>query len=107
MPTTPLIAMPSTKIRIRFQRCRSMPGRCRDRASLGDATLDSSVAATLAGAIPMRRLAVPFVAMNLPDPFELQNYIHLIQPLAEDTPPMTVPPRVFFKPFEPVKVPAK
>ena len=41
--------------------------------------------------------------MNLPDPFELQGYIRLPNPLAEDFQPMAVPPRVLLKPNEPVK----
>ena len=74
-----------------------------DRAPLSDATLEASIAAVLRSVIPLRALAVPFAPMNLPDPFELQGYIRLPNPLAEDFQPMAVPPRVLLKPNEPVK----
>jgi hypothetical protein len=83
-PTMPNLARPTT-----------------DRAPLTDATLEASLAAVLRTAIPLRRLTVPFVPMNLPDPFELQDVILVQRPLDEDFQPMPVPPRILVRPIEP------
>ncbi|MCI0642475.1 MAG: hypothetical protein L0Y72_03315 [Gemmataceae bacterium] len=55
----------------------------RDRASLGDATFEFSVAAAL-GAVQVRRAGpLPFAPFNLPDPFEHSQAVRLRIEVAE------------------------
>ena len=78
-----------------------------DRAPLSDATLESSAAAVEGSNASVRTKTVPFVPMNIPDPFELQSMIRLQQPLVEDSQPMAVTPAFFQKPNEAGKAPLR
>jgi hypothetical protein len=102
LQTGPLVALPSADSNVRAP-VPILARPATDRAPLTDATLESSMAAVLRAAIPLRLLTVPFVPQNLPDPFELQNSIRMPNPLEEDFQPMAVPPRVLLKTTEPVK----
>ena len=96
LPTTALVALPSVDV----NKPPPLPilGRpTNDRASLADATMEASVAAALAGPIPLRQKAVPFVPINLPDPFELQQLIRLANPPPDNAPPMAMPGRILQK----------
>ena len=55
-----------------------------DRAPLDDPTADASWTAAVAAAPPVRTAPVPFLRLNLPDPFELRDAIRLRHPPAED-----------------------
>jgi hypothetical protein len=62
-----------------------------DRASLGDPSLDASIAAAQAKLQPARSQPVPFQAMNLPEPFEHVRAVRLRVPLEEaPQPPLTL-----------------
>jgi hypothetical protein len=94
MPTTPLIVLPIVDV-TQPPPLPILATPTSDRAPLSDATLDASIAAALAQAIPSRVEQVPFTAINLPEPFELQQMIRLPNPPAELTQPMPVPVRIF------------
>jgi hypothetical protein len=65
----------------------------KDRASLADPTLEASVAAAL-GALTLHRAApVPFVPINLPDPFEHSEAVRLRYPPDELPMPPPITPR--------------
>jgi hypothetical protein len=63
-----------------------------DRVSVEDPTADLSTARIVHTVLPVPRLAVPFLRLMLPDPFELAGQIRL-PPMPElATAPVTVPP---------------
>ena len=63
----------------------------KDRASLGDPTLEASLAAALKRLTPARDRPVPFTPLNLPDPFEHLRYGQLRNPPAESATPPVIP----------------
>jgi hypothetical protein len=101
--TVPVVAVPVIDVDVP----PTLPNLARptpDRVPLTDATLEASIAAALKMAIPLRSVTVPFVPLNLPDPFELQDLNRIRKPLDEDFQPMAVPPQILVRPIEqPVK----
>lgn len=65
----------------------------RDRAALGDPSLDHSIATALSAPMPVRTQPVPFAPMNLPNPFEHHGPARLRTTPPEDTTPPLVTPR--------------
>ncbi len=63
----------------------------KDRASLGDPALEASLAAALKAITPARSQPVPFVPLNIPDPFEHVRWGHLRNPPEENPMPPTIP----------------
>jgi hypothetical protein len=65
----------------------------RDRASLGDISLEASVAAAQAKLTPARSQTVPFQPQNLPDPFENSRAVRFRTPPDElAQPPLSLQP---------------
>jgi hypothetical protein len=64
-----------------------------DRAPLGDPTLEASVAAALGEPLPLRTTPVPFLRLNLPDPFENSLAVRLRTPHEENPTPVPSTPR--------------
>lgn len=63
-----------------------------DRASLGDPSLEASLVAALINVLPTRTLPVPFMAFNLPNPFEFHGSANLRTPPPEEPlPPIALP----------------
>jgi hypothetical protein len=66
-----------------------------DRAPLGDATMEASVALALQTVFLPRTASVPFAPINLPDPFELRRTVELRDPPPEEgVPPLVTFPRL-------------
>lgn len=65
----------------------------RDRGSLANPSYDASLLAALAQVQALRLLQVPFVPLNLPDPFEHSQAVRLRFPPDEDPQPAPVTPR--------------
>jgi hypothetical protein len=57
-----------------------------DRAPLSDPAEEISRAAALAGSVSPRSMPVPFVRLNLPDPFENRKQVRLRKPPEEELP---------------------
>jgi len=99
LPTTALVAIPELVDVNKPQPLPILsPTPTSDRPSLADATLEASVAVTMSKSIPSRATPVPFVAMNLPDPFENQQYIRLPNPPPEEGPLLTIPAPILVVP---------
>jgi hypothetical protein len=101
LPTTLLVALPARDVNEPIP-VPILSTPLSDRASLADATLEASISAALAQAIPLRDQTVAFAPMNLPDPFELRETVKLTNPPPESDVPMANPPRILLNP-----VPAK
>jgi hypothetical protein len=65
----------------------------KDRASLGDPALQASVDAALRQFTLVRDRPLPFVALNLPDPFEHIRWGQLLNPPEENPMPPVIPLR--------------
>ncbi len=92
LPTKPLIRLPSLDV----QTPLPIPILAQpklDRASLGDPALDASVAAALQQFMPARIGPVPFVPLNLPDPFENIRHGQFRNPPDENAMPPAIPLR--------------
>ncbi|MBI2808976.1 MAG: hypothetical protein HYX68_28670 [Planctomycetes bacterium] len=90
LPTQPLLRLPS--------RDASAPAPLpilaqpkADRASLGDPSFEASVAVALKDLSPSRDEPVPFLPLNLPDPFEHLRYGQLRNPPEESAMPPVIP----------------
>src|SRR5437660_12555718 len=60
-----------------------------DRGPFVDPTRDASTAAVLKTPMPGRKRPVPFVPVDLPDPFERRQTVQFPKPLVEDSMPIT------------------
>jgi hypothetical protein len=90
LPTEPLAAAfaPDTNVPLELPiLAKPQP----DRASLGDQTLEASVAAALKPLSPARTQPVPFTPLNLPDPFENIQVGRLRNPPEESSQPPVIP----------------
>lgn len=66
----------------------------KDRASLADPSLESSIAAALAEVTLSRTSPVPFAPVNLPDPFENRQAVRVTNTPPEETQPAIRSPRL-------------
>jgi hypothetical protein len=93
LPTKPLIKLPAVDTNTPLP----LPTLARplvDRASLGEPAFEASLLAAMKRFMPAREKPAPFVAYNLPDPFEHVRYGQLRYPPEEiATPPVMVIPR--------------
>jgi hypothetical protein len=90
LPTKPLIKLPSVDVHTPLP-IPILAQPAKDRASLGDPTLQASLDATLKNISPKRERPVPFTALNLPDPFENMRYVQLRNPPEENPTPPVIP----------------
>ncbi len=60
-----------------------------DRGPFVDPTLDLSTEAVLRAPLPGRKRPIPFVAINLPDPYERRQSVKLLMTLEENPTPVT------------------
>jgi hypothetical protein len=65
-----------------------------DRASLEDASLESSHVASLAGVMPVRTIAAPYMRFTIPNPFEHREAVQSKTALEEDPTPVTSTPKL-------------
>ena len=92
MATTPLIRLLSVDVNEALPLPILGPA-VSDRASLGDPSLEASVAAAQAKLSPARSQPAPFQAQNLPDPFENSQAVRLRNPPDElPEPPLSIRP---------------
>ena len=89
-PAGPLLRLPSVNVEQPIP-VPILAKPQRDRASLADPTLEVSVAAALTPLTPRRAGPVPFVPINLPDPFEHGHAIRLRNPPDEAPLPQIAP----------------
>jgi hypothetical protein len=93
LPTKPLIKLPAVDTNTPLP----LPTLARplaDRASLGEPAFEASLLAAMKRYTPAREKPAPFVAYNLPDPFEHVRYGQLRNPPEESAmPPVMVIPR--------------
>lgn len=90
LPTKPLIRLPSVDTTAPLP----IPILARplvDRASLGEPAFESSLSAAMKPFMPARDRPVPFIAYNLPDPFEHVRYGQLRNPPEENATPPVMP----------------
>ncbi len=92
LPTKPLIQLPAVDVEVPLP-LPILAHPKSDRASLDDATLETSQAAALERVRPRRSGPVPFVPVNLPDPFENIRAGGLRNPPAESDQPPPLPIR--------------
>jgi hypothetical protein len=92
LPTTPLIRLPSLDVDAPLP-IPILAQPQKDRASLGDPSLEASLAAALKRITPTRDRPVPFVPLNLPDPFEHMRSGQLRNPPEENPMPPVIPLR--------------
>jgi hypothetical protein len=90
LPTKPLIKLPSLDVHTPLP-IPILAQPAKDRASLGDPALQASLDATLKQIAPKRERPVPFIPLNLPDPFENVRYGQLRNPPEENPMPPVVP----------------
>lgn len=91
LPAGPLVRVPSVNVEQPIP-LPILAQPQRDRASLADPTLEASVAAALAKVSAGRAAPVPFVPINLPDPFEHSQAVRLrYTPDELPTPPPITP----------------
>ena len=90
LPTQPLIRLPSLDVHSPLP-IPILATPQQDRASLGDPALQASVHAALKRFTPTRDRPVPFVPLNLPDPFEHIRAGQLRNPPQENPMPPVIP----------------
>jgi hypothetical protein len=88
LPTQALIRLPSVDVHAPLP-IPILAQPTKDRASLGDPTLEASLDAALTRFTPTRDRPVPFMPINLPDPFEHVRYGQLRHPPEESATPPT------------------
>ena len=92
LPTKPLIRLPSLDVDTPLP-IPILAQQQKDRASLGDPALEASLSAALKRLTPARSQPVPFMALNLPDPFEHVRTGQLRNPPDENPMPPVIPLR--------------
>lgn len=90
LPTKPLIRLPSLDVDTPLP-IPILAQQQKDRASLGDPALEASLSAALKRLTPARSRPVPFMALNLPDPFEHVRAGQLRNPPDENPMPPLIP----------------
>jgi hypothetical protein len=90
LPTKPLIKLPSLDVHTPLP-IPILAQPVKDRAPVSDPALEASLDATLKRITPKRERPVPFVPINLPDPFENVRYGQLRNPPAENPMPPVIP----------------
>jgi hypothetical protein len=90
LPTKPLIRLPSLNVAAPAP-IPILAQPTRDRASLAEPAFEASLWAALKPFSPVRDRPVPFVPLNLPDPFEFQRYGPLRNPPEENATPPAIP----------------
>lgn len=90
LPTKPLIKLPSLDIHTPLP-IPILAQPAKDRAPLSDPALEASLDATLKRITPTRERPVPFVPLNLPDPFENVRYGQMRNPPDENPVPLVIP----------------
>ena len=90
LPTSPLVRLPSLDIHAPLA-IPILAQPVKDRASLGEPAFESSLAAAMKSFTPTRDRPVPFVAYDLPDPFEHLRYGQLRNPPEESATSPVVP----------------
>lgn len=92
LPTKALIRLPSLDVHSPLP-IPILAQPHQDRASLGDPALEASLDAALKRIMPRRDRPVPFMPLNLPDPFEHVRTGQLRNPPAENPMPPAIPLR--------------
>lgn len=90
LETKPLIRLPSVDVTTPLA-IPILGQPTKDRASLNEPAFEASVAAALKSFTPVRDRPVPFVPLNLPDPFENIRYGQLRNPPEENATPPAIP----------------
>jgi hypothetical protein len=90
LPTKPLIRLPSLDVHTPLP-IPILAQPAKDRAPVSDPALEASLDATLKAITPTRVRPVPFVPLNLPDPFENVRYGQLRNPPEENPMPPVIP----------------
>jgi hypothetical protein len=90
LPTKPLLKVPSVDVNAPLP-IPILAQPVKDRASLSEPAFDVSLEATLKKITPTRDKPVPFVPLNLPDPFEHVRYGQLRHPPEESATPPVIP----------------
>lgn len=90
LPTKPLIRLPSVDVNAPLA-IPILGQPLKDRASLGDPALEASRSAALRPFAPTRDRPLPFVPLNLPDPFENLRYGQMRNPPEENATPPAIP----------------
>ena len=90
LPTKPLIRLPSIDVHTPLP-IPILAQPTKDRASLGDPALEASLDAALKKLTPTRDRPVPFIPLNLPDPFEYIRAGQLRNPPEESATPPVIP----------------
>lgn len=90
LPATPLLRLPSVDIHAPLP-IPILAQPAKDRAALGEPGFEASLDAALKTWTPTRDRPVPFLALNLPDPFEHVRYGQLRNAPAENATPPVIP----------------
>jgi hypothetical protein len=90
LPTKPLIKLPSLDVKTPLP-IPILAQPAKDRAPVSDPAMEASLDATLKPITPTRVRPVPFVPLNLPDPFENVRYGQLRNPPEENAMPPVIP----------------
>ncbi len=90
LPTKPLIKLPSLDVQTPLP-IPILAQPAKDRAPVTDPALEASLDAALKAVTPARVRPVPFVPLNLPDPFENVRYGQLRNPPEENAMPPVIP----------------
>lgn len=90
LPTEPLVKLPPVDVQTPLPvPILGQPNK--DRAPLGDPALEASLEAALKAFTPARTGPVPFIPLNLPDPFEHVRHGQLRNPPEENPTPPALP----------------
>jgi hypothetical protein len=90
LPTKALIRLPSVNVHAPLAIPILAQG-AKDRASLAEPAFEASLSAAMKPFAPTRDKPVPFIPLNLPDPFEHLRYGELRNPPGEDPMPPVLP----------------
>lgn len=90
LPTKPLIRLPSLDLHTPLA-IPILAQATKDRASLGEPAFEASLDAAMKRFSPVRDKPVPFMPLNLPDPFEHLRYGQLRNPPNEEAMPPVIP----------------
>ena len=90
LPTKPLIRLPSLDVNTPLP-IPILAQQQKDLASLGDPALEASLSAALKRQSPARTQSMPFMPLNLPDPFEHVRTGQLRNPPEENPMPPVIP----------------
>lgn len=90
LPTKPLIRLPSVDVHAPAS-IPILAAPQKDRASLAEPAFEASLSAALKAFAPTRVSPVPFLPLNLPDPFENIRHGQMRNPPEESATPPAIP----------------